>query len=51
MGWMVFLTLLIFYALGVRMLPTFAPVQALPIVAILVLIIDRILIAKYRSSS
>ena len=50
MGWMVFLTLLIFYALGVRMLPTFAPVRALPIVAIAVLIIDRLLIAKYRSS-
>jgi hypothetical protein len=51
MGWMVFLILLIFYALGVRMLPAFAPIQGLPIVPIAVLIIDRILIAKYRSSS
>jgi hypothetical protein len=49
MGWIVFVTLLIFYALGVRMLPAFAAVQALPIVAIAVLLIDRILIAKYRS--
>jgi len=51
MGWMVFLTLLIFYALGMRMLPAFAPIQALPIVAIVLLIIDRVLTAKYRSSS
>jgi hypothetical protein len=51
MGWMVFLTLLIFYALGLRMLPTFAPIQALPMVAIVMLVIDRLLIAKYRSST
>jgi hypothetical protein len=48
MGWMVFLTLLIFYALGVRMFPDFAPVQALPVAAIVLLIIDRLLIMKYR---
>ncbi|HEY6045887.1 MAG TPA: hypothetical protein VIU65_04745 [Pyrinomonadaceae bacterium] len=48
MGWMVFLTLMIFYALGLRMFPDFAPVQALPIVAIAFLIIDRLLIMKYR---
>jgi hypothetical protein len=48
MGWMVFLTLLIFYALGLRMFPDFAPVQALPVVALVVLIIDRLLIIRYR---
>lgn len=48
MGWMIVITLLIFYALGVAVFH--APsVQVLPGVALLVLIADRWLVWKYSN--
>jgi len=46
MGWMIILTLLIFYALGVAVFHA-TTVDALPGVALLVLIADRWLVWKY----
>jgi len=46
MGWMIILTLLIFYALGVAVFHA-TSVEVLPGVALLVLIADRWLVWKY----
>jgi hypothetical protein len=46
MGWIIAITLLIFYALGVWVFHATA-VRVLPVVAIAVLVIDRLLIWKY----
>jgi uncharacterized membrane protein (DUF106 family) len=46
MGWMIIITLLIFYALGVAVFHV-SSVQVLPGVALLVLIADRWLVWKY----
>ncbi|HEV8138130.1 MAG TPA: hypothetical protein VGP81_00030 [Pyrinomonadaceae bacterium] len=49
MGWMIIITLLIFYALGVGVFH--ASVQVLPGIAMLVLIADRWLVWKYSQGS
>jgi hypothetical protein len=48
MGWMVFITLLIFYALGVWVFRGNWPVRILPVAAVILLVIDRALVAIYR---
>jgi hypothetical protein len=50
MGWMVVITLLIFYALGVGIFHA-TSVQVLPGIALLVLIADRWLVWKYSQAS
>lgn len=47
MFWLVAFILLIFYALGVWVFHATGPVRFLPIVAVVVLAIDRLLIWKY----
>jgi hypothetical protein len=46
MAWIIAITLLIFYALGVWVFHATA-VRVLPLVAVAVLVIDRLLIWKY----
>jgi hypothetical protein len=48
MGWIVFITLLIFYVLGLRVFHGNWPIHILPVVAGILLVIDRALIAIYR---
>ncbi len=50
MGWIVIATLLVFYALGVWVFHANGPVRALPLIAVCVLIVDRLLIRKYKSN-
>ena len=47
MGWIIVITLLIFYALGVWVFHATGPVRVLPLAALVVLIIDRLLIRRY----
>jgi hypothetical protein len=51
MGWMVFTTLMIFYGLGVWVFHATGAVRLLPIVAVALIIIDRLLIWRYRPSA
>jgi hypothetical protein len=48
MGWIIFITLLIFYALGMWVFHGSWPVHILPVAAGILLAIDRALIAIYR---
>jgi hypothetical protein len=48
MAWIISLTLLLFYVLGLFVFHATGPVHILPFVAIAVPIVDRILIKKYR---
>jgi hypothetical protein len=50
MGWMVFITLLIFYVLGVWVFRAIGTVRILPLVALGLLAADRCLIWHYRST-
>ena len=50
MGWMVSITLLIFYGLGAWVFHVPEQVRVIPIIATVVFIIDRLLILRYRSS-
>lgn len=50
MGWIVVITLLVFYALGIWVFHATGPVRVLPLIALLVLIIDRFFIHKYKSN-
>jgi len=45
---MVFITLLIFYVLGYWVFHAIGPVRILPFVALVVLVIDRLMIWRYR---
>jgi len=49
MGWMVFITLLLFYVLGYWVFHATGPVRLLPYVALVLLAIDRVMIWKASS--
>ena len=48
MAWMIFIVLLLFYVLGLFVFHATGPIHILPLVAIAIPLIDRILVRRYR---
>jgi len=49
MAWIIFIVLLLFYALGLLVFPASGPIHILPFVAVAVLLINRWLMRKYTA--
>jgi len=50
MAWMIFVTLLLFYVLGLFVFHATGPVHILPFVAVAIPLIDRFLVRRYKAS-
>jgi len=50
MAWIIFVTLLLFYVLGLFVFHATGPVHILPFVAVAIPLIDRFLVRKYKAS-
>ena len=51
MAWIIFVTLLLFYVLGLFVFHATGPVHVLPFVAIAVPLVDRVLQRKYKANN
>lgn len=51
MAWIVSIALLLFYVLGLFVFHATGPVHVLPVVAVAVPIVDRLLTRKYKTTS
>ncbi|MDX6529129.1 MAG: hypothetical protein QOH41_1419 [Blastocatellia bacterium] len=48
MAWLIFIVLLLFYVLGLIVFHATGPVHVLPFAAVAVLLLDRILMRRYK---
>jgi hypothetical protein len=51
MAWLIFIVLLLFYVLGLIVFHATGPVHVLPFAAVAVLLVDRILLRRYKPTA
>ena len=51
MAWIIFVTLLLFYVLGLFVFHATGPVHILPFVAVAVIVADRVMMRRYKTTT